>query len=104
MVYLAICLRNDGKYSRFLKYLNFGLMYNIGFGAIRAEARSTRQVSFIEQWSRGDIFQNKVSFTLIIWFLYHHLRVGRRASIPVQPQAPLVIHKPKTGQYASVEQ
>jgi len=48
----------------------------MGFGAIRAEGRSTRQLSFIEQWLRGDVFQNKVSFTIIVSFLYHHFRVG----------------------------
>jgi len=29
--------------------------------------------------SRGDEFQNKISFTLIISFLYHHFRVGRHS-------------------------
>jgi len=42
---------------------------NIGLGAIRAEGRSTRQLSFIGQWLRGDVFQNKVSVTFIISFL-----------------------------------
>ena len=76
IVKFAVCLRTDNYYFRFLKLFNFGLMYNIGLGAIRAEGWSTRQLSFILQWSRGDIFQNKVSFTLIILFLYHHFRVG----------------------------
>ena len=39
----AVCLRTDNYYFRFLKLFNFGLMYNIGLGAIRAEGRSTRQ-------------------------------------------------------------
>jgi len=49
---------------------------NIGLGAIRAEGRSTRRQSIIGQWLRGDLFQKKVSFTLVISFLYHHFRVG----------------------------
>jgi len=49
---------------------------NIGLGAIRAEGRSTRLYSFSGQWSRGDVFQNKISFTVVISFLYHHCRVG----------------------------
>jgi len=39
-VYLAKCLRNEYKYFRFLKYFNFGLMYNIGFAAMLAEEQT----------------------------------------------------------------
>jgi len=35
-----MCLRNDGKYLRFLKYFNFGLMYNMGFAAMLAEVQT----------------------------------------------------------------
>jgi len=35
-------------------------------------------------------FERRSAFTLIISFLYYHFGAGRRASIPVQLQAPLV--------------
>jgi len=35
-----MCLRNDVKYFRFFKYLNFGLMYNMGFAAMLAEEKT----------------------------------------------------------------
>ena len=62
--------------------------YNIGFGAIRAEESASRLQFFVGLLLRADLFQNKVSFTLIISFLYHHFRAGRRASISRTAPSP----------------